>query len=160
MNVAGGDDTMQPMLGESYKFSDDNKELTIKLKDGLKWSDGKPITSDDAVYTFNLINKTSSLNSIGWHGTVKKVDDTTFTLIFDQVATILYEFIWNEYCDWYLEFTKAILKDDALSAAQHNATAYTLVDVLETVLRMAHPVIPFYYRDYLAAMCAFAKSHE
>lgn len=81
VNVAGGDDTMQPMLGESYKFSDDNKELTIKLKDGLKWSDGKPITSDDAVYTFNLINKTSSLNSIGWHGTVKKVDDTTFTLI-------------------------------------------------------------------------------
>lgn len=88
VNVAGGDDTMQPMLGESYKFSDDNKELTIKLKDGLKWSDGKPITSDDAVYTFNLINKTSSLNSIGWHGTVKKVDDTTFTLIFDQVATM------------------------------------------------------------------------
>lgn len=62
---------------------------------------------------------------------------------FDQVANTLYEFIWNEYCDWYLEFTKAILKDDKATAAQKNATSYTLVNVLETVLRLAHPVIPF-----------------
>lgn len=62
---------------------------------------------------------------------------------FDQVASSIYEFIWNEYCDWYLEFTKAILKDDNATQAQKDATAYTLVNVLETVLRMAHPVIPF-----------------
>ena len=62
---------------------------------------------------------------------------------FDQVATSLYEFIWNEYCDWYLEFTKAILKNPEASEAQKNATSYTLVNVLETVLRLAHPVIPF-----------------
>lgn len=74
---------------------------------------------------------------------IKDIRESLDSYRFDQVATILYEFIWNEYCDWYLEFTKAILKDDTLSAAQHNATAYTLVDVLETVLRMAHPVIPF-----------------
>ena len=62
---------------------------------------------------------------------------------FDQVATILYEFIWNEYCDWYVEFTKSILKDPSLSQDKKNATAYTLVNVLETVMRMAHPVMPF-----------------
>ena len=62
---------------------------------------------------------------------------------FDQVASSIYEFIWNEYCDWYLEFTKAILKDDNATQAQKDATAYTLVNVLDTVLRMAHPVIPF-----------------
>lgn len=62
---------------------------------------------------------------------------------FDQVALTIYEFIWNEYCDWYLEFTKAIFKDEKASEAQKNATSYTLVNVLETILRMAHPVIPF-----------------
>ena len=62
---------------------------------------------------------------------------------FDQVAASIYEFIWNEYCDWYLEFTKAILKDEHATQAQKDATAYTLVNVLETILRMAHPVIPF-----------------
>ena len=62
---------------------------------------------------------------------------------FDQVANVLYEFIWNEYCDWYLEFTKAILKSPNTTEAQKNATAYTLMDILETVMRLAHPVIPF-----------------
>ena len=62
---------------------------------------------------------------------------------FDQVAATIYEFIWNEYCDWYLEFTKAILKDVNATQAQKDATSYTLVNVLESVLRMAHPVIPF-----------------
>ena len=62
---------------------------------------------------------------------------------FDQVAANIYEFIWNEYCDWYLEFTKAILKSETATEAQKNATAYTLVEVLEAVMRMAHPVMPF-----------------
>lgn len=62
---------------------------------------------------------------------------------FDQVANNIYEFIWNEYCDWYLEFTKAILKSDKATESQKNATAYTLVEILEAVMRMAHPVMPF-----------------
>lgn len=62
---------------------------------------------------------------------------------FDQLANTLYEFIWNEYCDWYVEFTKAILKSDDISEKQKNATAYTLVEVLETIMRLAHPVMPF-----------------
>ena len=62
---------------------------------------------------------------------------------FDQVANTIYEFIWNEYCDWYLEFTKAILKSDKATAEQKNATASTLVEVLEAVMRLVHPVMPF-----------------
>ena len=62
---------------------------------------------------------------------------------FDQVASNIYEFIWNEYCDWYLEFTKAVLKSDKATDAQKNATAYTLVEVLEAVMRLIHPVMPF-----------------
>ncbi len=74
---------------------------------------------------------------------IKAMTEALDAYRFDQVATVLYEFIWNEYCDWYLEFTKAILKDEKTTAAQKNATAYTLVDVLETTMRLAHPVMPF-----------------
>jgi valyl-tRNA synthetase len=60
---------------------------------------------------------------------------------FDLAARSLYEFIWNEYCDWYLELAKVSLhsQDPALQAG----TRETLVHVLETVLRLTHPVMPF-----------------
>ncbi|MGN0893929.1 MAG: class I tRNA ligase family protein, partial [Succinivibrio sp.] len=76
----------------------------------------------------------------------KAIEDVTASINafrFDQVAANIYEFIWNEYCDWYLEFTKAVLKSDTATKEQKNATAYTLVEILEAVMRMAHPVMPF-----------------
>lgn len=60
---------------------------------------------------------------------------------FDQAASTLYEFIWNEFCDWYLELTKPVLWHG--SDLNKNATTYTLLEVLETLLRLAHPIIPF-----------------
>ena len=77
------------------------------------------------------------------HAAIRNMTVAIEAYRFDQVANVLYEFIWNEYCDWYLEFTKAILKNDKVSDKQKNATAYTLVDVLETTMRLAHPVMPF-----------------
>ena len=60
---------------------------------------------------------------------------------FDQAASVLYEFIWNEFCDWYLELTKPVLWRG--SEAEQRATRHTLVSVLESLLRLAHPIMPF-----------------
>lgn len=62
---------------------------------------------------------------------------------FDQAAQALYEFTWNAYCDWYLELTKPILASDEASAAAKRGTRRTLVTVLEALLRLTHPVMPF-----------------
>ena len=62
---------------------------------------------------------------------------------FDLASQALYEFIWNEYCDWYLELSKPSLSDDSASAEAKRGTRRTLVRVLETVLRLAHPIMPF-----------------
>jgi len=65
------------------------------------------------------------------------------TYRFDLAARALYEFIWNEYCDWYLELTKPILQDPATPASQQAVTRRTLVTVLEALLRASHPFMPF-----------------
>ncbi|MFA0707687.1 class I tRNA ligase family protein, partial [Vibrio sp. 10N.222.48.A3] len=59
----------------------------------------------------------------------------------DMAANTLYEFIWNQFCDWYLELTKPVLWKG--TEAQQQATRYTLITVLEKTLRLAHPVLPY-----------------
>ncbi|QGP39806.1 valine--tRNA ligase [Piscirickettsia salmonis] len=62
---------------------------------------------------------------------------------FDLATQALYEFTWNEYCDWYLELSKPVLWSDSATPAQKQATLYTLVTVLEQLTRLLHPIIPF-----------------
>ncbi len=61
----------------------------------------------------------------------------------DVVANALYEFTWHEYCDWYLEFSKAVLQSEGASAAAKAGARHTLIQVLEGLLRALHPIAPF-----------------
>jgi valyl-tRNA synthetase len=60
---------------------------------------------------------------------------------FDHAAQEIYDFTWNEYCDWYLELSKISLQSD--DAALQRGTRQTLLKVLESILRLAHPIMPF-----------------
>ncbi|MDP9090640.1 MAG: valine--tRNA ligase [Pseudomonadota bacterium] len=62
---------------------------------------------------------------------------------FDTVANALYEFTWHEFCDWYLELSKAVLQSEAAGPAAKRGTRHTLIHTLETLLRALHPVAPF-----------------
>ena len=75
--------------------------------------------------------------------TIKAVDLAMQTYRFDLAAKAIYEFIWDELCDWYLELSKPVLHSQSASETELRATRYTLIDTLETVLRLAHPFLPF-----------------
>jgi valyl-tRNA synthetase len=76
-------------------------------------------------------------------GTVAAVDRALGDYAFGEVSRLLYEAIWNEYCDWGLELAKVRLADEHLPAAEREATWWALVEALDTYLRLLHPVMPF-----------------
>lgn len=73
--------------------------------------------------------------------TIKDYRHALDTYRFDIAANILYEFIWHQFCGWYLELTKPVLFKG--NVAEQRGTRHTLISVLETLLRLAHPIMPF-----------------
>jgi valyl-tRNA synthetase len=62
---------------------------------------------------------------------------------FDLASQALYEFVWNEYCDWYLELTKGVMYSEQATDAEKAGTQETLINVLDAMLRLLHPFMPF-----------------
>ncbi len=76
-----------------------------------------------------------------FNNTVKAYREALDSYRFDIAAGILYEFTWNQFCDWYLELSKPAVHKG--NDAQKRAARHTLIEVLEGLLRLAHPIIPF-----------------
>jgi len=73
----------------------------------------------------------------------KAVEEGLNTYRLDLASQALYDFIWKDYCDWYLELTKPVLWDENANTEIKKGTRRTLIRVLETILRLAHPMMPF-----------------
>jgi valyl-tRNA synthetase len=79
---------------------------------------------------------------------------------FDLVSRDLYEFVWNDYCDWYIELSKPVLYSDHYSAEQKTAARHTLVQVLETILRLLHPIMPYITEELWQRVAPLAQIDE
>lgn len=80
----------------------------------------------------------SRLNS-----TVKAIHEHMSQYRFDLVSQDIYEFIWNEYCDWYVELAKSSLNDESVSAERKAQIRYVLLNCLEIAMRFTHPIMPY-----------------
>ncbi len=77
-----------PLLGTEQSWNADGTELSVTLREGVKWSDGQPFTAKDVAFTFTLLKEHPSINSGGFDGTVTAVDDTHVKLTFKQPAFV------------------------------------------------------------------------
>jgi valyl-tRNA synthetase len=88
--------------------------------------------------------------------TIREVTAAIESYRFDLAAQAIYTFIWDEYCDWYLELSKPVLTDPESSIDALRGTRRTLVRVMETVLRLVHPLAPFISEEIWQRMAPLA----
>ncbi|SNC59074.1 valine--tRNA ligase [Sodalis endosymbiont of Henestaris halophilus] len=103
------------------------------------------MNTEDHICGFDGCNKVFSLADrwilAEFNETVKFFREALDNYRFDLAASILYAFTWNQFCDWYLELSKPVMRSG--TAAELLGTRHTLIKVLEALLRLAHPIIPF-----------------
>ena len=75
--------------------------------------------------------------------TIDEVERQLSQYRFDLAATAMYEFVWNDFCDWYIELSKALINEPEIKQSQKDYTKNNLIKMLDAILRMLHPTIPF-----------------
>jgi valyl-tRNA synthetase len=86
---------------------------------------------------------------------IKNIENNFKDYRFDLLSLEIYQFVWDEYCDWYLEIAKAQLQNG--NESQQRATKRTLISILEMILRMSHPVMPFITEEIWQTIAPMAK---
>jgi valyl-tRNA synthetase len=92
--------------------------------------------------------------------TIKKVHHYFETYRFDLLANTLYEFVWHEYCDWYLELSKPVLQDEHVLSAMKRGTQKTLIHVLDQILKLLHPLTPFITEEIWQRTTKFTSEND
>ncbi|GGB67731.1 valine--tRNA ligase [Shewanella inventionis] len=121
------------LMNTETQTNPDSDEAGTPLDCGQILVDGKPGEMELSLadrWIIGLFNQT-----------VKTFDDHMAAYRFDLAANTLYEFTWNQFCDWYLELTKPVMQSG--SEAQMRGTRHTLVTVLEKMQRLMHPIMPY-----------------
>ena len=107
----------------------------------------------------NIINRWINSRLNHYVGAIRSAIDE---YRFDRVANLLHEFIWHEYCDWYLELCKPMFADQQQTAESQQLqaeTAGTLLRVLDAILHLAHPVIPFITEEIWQSLKPLISAH-
>jgi len=86
---------------------------------------------------------------------IEKIENNFKDYRFDLLSLEIYQFVWDEFCDWYLEIAKAQLQNG--NESQQRATKRTLISILEMILRMSHPVMPFITEEIWQTIAPMAK---
>ncbi|MBB1381445.1 valine--tRNA ligase [Shewanella sp. SR41-2] len=121
------------LMNTEVQTDPDSDEAGEPLDCGQLLVDGKPGSMELSLadrWIIGLFNQT-----------VKTVEDHMAAFRFDLAANTLYEFTWNQFCDWYLELTKPVMQNG--TEAQMRGTRHTLVNVLEKMQRLMHPFMPY-----------------
>ena len=124
--------------GTSASKQDDSMDGRDRVVSGT--TEAQSIQFNQGDMEFGLAERwiTSKLSDV-----IKATNDGMQTYRFDLASQALYEFTWDEYCDWYIELSKTTLNNEQANEAVKRGTLYTLLNVLETLLRALHPFMPF-----------------